>query len=142
MAVVVALVVFLKRRSRRRKQTPGRISMVDPYPPSEVDTARSPQAEYTALTQQINRLQERQVALRTQPTTSATISSSGTKSNGNHEQVHALQEEMSARPAMTMLMPTVHHTPSAPALLVHTDSGLRLTPAREVEELPPHYSPD
>ncbi|KAJ7908502.1 hypothetical protein B0H13DRAFT_2273313 [Mycena leptocephala] len=46
---------------KTKKQTPGRISMVDPYPPSEVDIARSPQAEYTALTQQINRLQERQL---------------------------------------------------------------------------------
>ncbi|KAJ6562782.1 hypothetical protein DFH09DRAFT_1279137 [Mycena vulgaris] len=108
---------ILKLCSGRRKKTPGRILMADPYPPSEVNTAGSPQAEDIALTEQINLLQERQVALRAQRAT----------------------KQMSAT---DLLMPTVHHAPAVPAPLVHTDSGLRLAPATEVEELPPQYSPD
>ncbi|KAJ6533931.1 hypothetical protein DFH09DRAFT_1284343 [Mycena vulgaris] len=105
MAVLAALVVFLKLCSGRRKKTPGRILMAAPYPPSEVNTAGSPQAEDIALTEQINLLQERQVALRAQRAT----------------------KQMSAT---DLLMPTVRHAPAVPAPLVHTDSGLRLAPAR------------
>ncbi|KAF7344669.1 hypothetical protein MVEN_01627100 [Mycena venus] len=140
MAVLVALVVSLKLCSGRRKKTPGRISMAEPYPLSELDTAGSPQTDDTALTEQINLLQERQAALRAQRATSAT--SSGTTLTGKREQAHAVREQRSATLAIDLLMPTVHHTPVAPPPLVHTDSGLRLAPAREVEELPPQYSLD
>ncbi|KAJ6602694.1 hypothetical protein DFH09DRAFT_1301703 [Mycena vulgaris] len=116
-----ALIVIFKRPSGRWENTRGHIllSDVDPFtgtgaPPHTQDTG--------SLTEQIDFLRvELQMALRAQrePDARARATMKG-------EQTCAVRE----------------HTPATPAadMLFHTGSGLRLTPARQVEKLPPEYS--
>ncbi|KAJ7479860.1 hypothetical protein FB451DRAFT_1171945 [Mycena latifolia] len=133
LAVLAAMVVYFKRRSGRRKTASGRIYLGDTDPAPDVKPgtavvrAGSPQhAQHTAvLAEQIRVLQAQTTELqRAQRAPSA-----GTRlATMKRKQVRVVREHAPAQPAAD--------------LVLHTDSGLRLAPARRVEELPPEYAPD
>ncbi|KAJ6577943.1 hypothetical protein B0H19DRAFT_1062508 [Mycena capillaripes] len=131
--VSAAAIIFFKRRAGRRKKS-GRIFLGDPH----AATHPSPQADVEAdpsgtvqhdnsvvrLEAQMGELQaELRAALGTQP---RRVPSDGTRlAVMKREQMQAVRD----------------HAPAVlPGdLLLHTDSGVRLTPARQLEELPPQY---
>ncbi|KAJ7479858.1 hypothetical protein FB451DRAFT_1395415 [Mycena latifolia] len=117
-AVLAMLFVMFKRRSGHRKKAPGQILLVDPYPPHDEPADSSPPTQDNAvLIEQINFLQtELEVARRAQRVTEM-----------KHEQTSIVRENASAAPAGNFML--------------QTEGGLRLEPVRQLEELPPQYSP-
>ncbi|KAJ7479850.1 hypothetical protein FB451DRAFT_1556663 [Mycena latifolia] len=122
-AGLAALFVIFQRRSKRRRKTQRPILLERADPPSAESGSVG---DNPALAEQIRELQahtaELQVAVRAQRSPSVSTRLAAMKS----EQSRAVQENAPAVPAADLLQ--------------HTDSGLRLTPARNVEELPPEYA--
>ncbi|KAJ7112945.1 hypothetical protein C8R44DRAFT_930461 [Mycena epipterygia] len=118
--LLLATAVTILYMRRRRRNTPGGIFLATPAR----DVEASPPQEH--LAEQIRVLQaqtaELQGALRAQRAPSGGARLATMK----REQALALRE----------------YAPAAGDLLLHTDSGLRLTPASRVQELPPKYAAD
>ncbi|KAJ6577944.1 hypothetical protein B0H19DRAFT_1337789 [Mycena capillaripes] len=133
--VLATAVIFFKRRTGRRNKM-GRMFLgnpdpaTHPSPQSDVEADPSARVQHNSvlrLEAQIRELQaqtaELRTALGTQPQRAP---SEGTRLAAmKREQIQAVRDHAPA------VLPK--------DLLLHTDSGIRLTPARQVEELPPQY---
>lgn len=121
-AIVVTLIVVVRRRSANRGNTPSLV--LEAGIPVRSHTSNTPQSceDQTAF------------RLRTQRERSGTSLTATTSTNG-------LSMMASPNTRLALMKREQTHSLYEPTPLVfHADSGLRLMNASEVEEVPPHYA--
>ncbi|KAJ6577938.1 hypothetical protein B0H19DRAFT_1253240 [Mycena capillaripes] len=132
--VSAAAIIFFKRRAGRRKKL-GRIYLVDPYSAAHPSSKSDVEADSSGTVQHDNSVIRLEAQIRElQAEFRAALGTPPQRAPSDGTRLAAMKREQ--------MQAVRDHAPAVVPgdLVLYTDSGMRLTPARQMEELPPDYA--